>query len=358
MRILIDDRRGVHAPHTGIGRFADLVVRALERHAPDMELVRATTLAGPFAKCGIASSAWTRKFLADQVVIPLRAHRVDVWHAVYYEASPLVRTSLVCCVHDLSVRNDPAHVSRLQRAYYGSLLPLLVRRARVIVVPSEATRVDMTAAFPNAPVRVVRYPVDPLFSATIAAGEFASTLRRYNLADQHYLLYTGGLHARKDIGTLLRGVARAQGLDPAMGPLVVTGPISNAFRAQAAALRCSVRCTSGVSAHVLRILYEGCTAVVNASVNEGFGYPAAEGAMLGKPVVCPDRGSLLETAGRVGVPFRSGDPAALARAIRSVLDPDEATKQAWAQEPAHAASRFSLRTFAHQLLLCYQLASE
>jgi glycosyltransferase involved in cell wall biosynthesis len=97
---------------------------------------------------------------------------------------------------------------------------------------------------------------------------------------------------------------------------------------------------------------------VSASSQEGFGYPAAEAAMVGKPIVCPDRGSLLETAGNVGIPFQAGNSAALADAILGALQPDDRAKRAWSDERARAASRFSLASAANDLLSCYELALE
>jgi glycosyltransferase involved in cell wall biosynthesis len=268
----------------------------------------------------------------------------------------VARVPLVLSVYDLSIWTDPRHYSRAQRSYYGSLLRLLLHHARLIIVPSEATRVELSSYRLRTPVRVMPLPVHAEFLGATTPAAVEGVLHRLCLVWGRYLLYTGGLHARKDLETLLRGVAKAQARAPGIGPLVVTGPRSKAFEARGNDLRCWLCCTGIVDVPVLRSLYEGCAVVVNASVNEGFGYPAAEAAVLGKPVVCPNAGSLAEAAGQAAVIFTAGEPEALSESIFRALKPSGDMRHAWARERNRAAERFSMEAAIAELMMCYRSA--
>jgi glycosyltransferase involved in cell wall biosynthesis len=356
MRVLFDDRRATFAPHTGIGRYSALCLSGLQGR-DGVELVRATAVAPRLASSGINERAWLRKLAIDQVVLLARSRRVDVYHALWHESSPLTRPPLVVSVYDMSVQRDGGAYSRPQRMYYGSLLRALLARARIVLVPSKTTADDIDAWRPGTPIRVVTFPIDPVFLEPEMArppatdGPSAPTDRR------PYLLYTGGLHARKDLATLLRGVAAAQASGAFDGPLVVTGPNNRAFVERARSLHCMTTTTGVLPAVALRTLYRGAAAVVSASFNEGFGYSAAEALASGKPIVCPSSGALPETGGSAAVTFEPGDVDGLAGAILGAVNPDPALVRAIEHERSNAQHRFSVQRAAADLQTCYQLAA-
>jgi glycosyltransferase involved in cell wall biosynthesis len=352
MRVFFDDRRGVYAPHTGIGRYAALCLEGL-RADPRVTPVSAAARLGRFGESGIAESARIGKLVADQVGMAVRGGGVDIHHAVWQETSPLLRVPLVLTIHDLSMQTSSDTYSRFQRAYYGNLLKLLVRRAQVILTPSEATAADIDSWFPGATVQVAANPIDPIFLGDPAPNFLSGS----SGLPRPYLLYTGGLHARKDLKTLLRGTAIAQKSGEFEGSLVVTGPAANPdFEELASSLGCNLTMSGVVDTAMLRDLYLNAAAVVTASFNEGFGYSAAEGIACGKAVACPDRGATAETARSAGVTFEAGNAEDLAGAIGRAAAPGSELARNVAREQRTIRERFSIRRAAEDVIRGYETA--
>ncbi len=354
VRVLFDDRRGVYVPFTGIGMVATLLYEAL-RHEPAVELVPVSSLGLKGADSGLTGPTVVRKLYIDQVALPLRARRkVDVYHALYHEASPLLLRPLVVNIYDFSILTSAASYSSKQRAYYGGLLRLLARRAHTVVVSSEWTAREMDAWCGRLRVRVVPCPLDPMYFEPVVASAVESTLTALELVGSEYVLYSGGLHARKSLAVLFEGVARAQTWGAFNGPLVLTGAPEATAQSLAVRSGCETRFTGVLPRPMIRDLYAGCAAVVSASVNEGFGYSAAEGAAMGRPVVCPDRGALAETAGSAAMTFRAEDARGLAGALGEAA---HGGRNAALMQARAEARRFAPAKIAKEMIGCYQEAA-
>jgi glycosyltransferase involved in cell wall biosynthesis len=75
----------------------------------------------------------------------------------------------------------------------------------------------------------------------------------------------------------------------------------------------------GVSDEMLTKLYENCSALLAASVGEGFGLPLIEAAQYGLPIVARDIPVFREVSGDHAMYFAGSEPAALADAVRTWL---------------------------------------
>jgi glycosyltransferase involved in cell wall biosynthesis len=90
-------------------------------------------------------------------------------------------------------------------------------------------------------------------------------------------------------------------------------------------------------------LFRRASALVFPSLYEGFGQPVLEAMACGCPVACSDAASLPEVAGDAAHLFDPRDPAAIATAIRDVLDrPAE-----WTARGLARAAAFSWEATAH-----------
>ncbi|HUT54987.1 MAG TPA: glycosyltransferase family 4 protein [bacterium] len=118
-----------------------------------------------------------------------------------------------------------------------------------------------------------------------------------------------------------------------------------------------VTCTGKIAAPELVKKYQEAEIGVVASVYEGFGFPASEAMSCGLPVVSTRGGALPEVVGEDGkagflVPPR--DPAAMAAAIRKLLDNDGLRRSMGERGRARIEELFSWDTACRSMTRVYQ----
>ena len=233
---------------------------------------------------------------------------------------PLVgRGPTVLTVHDLQFLTYPEYVAPLKLRYLRSAVPRALRRADVVVTPSEFVRgsvLDAVGVDPDR-VRVVPHGVpDP-----VALTDAATLRSRYGLGTGPVLVYPAITHPHKDHTLLLDLMAR-HWRDPDLrlvllggrgraeadvaGRLAALGPASRVVRPG----RVPVADRDGLLALA--------TALVFPSRYEGFGAPLVEAMAVGTPVVCSDHAAVREVVGDAAVVRRAGDVEAWADALDEV----------------------------------------
>jgi glycosyltransferase involved in cell wall biosynthesis len=301
--VALDVRRGVHASHSGIGRYVFQLAAELE-HRDDVHLRRVSSSQRTFASP-------VRKAVWDQLGVLPAAVRGQLFHAPYYEISPLAGRRLVLNVHDLDTVDAPHRYSQRSRTYLNALLPLLVRRATRIIVPSQHTAERLEARFGAAgKADVIPYGVSDAFAAVRAPS-----------AGERFVIYTGGYAHRKDIPSLL--AVFAQIVDAGYpGELVLTGgpwPGDEVLAQLPLGVRSRVRFTGRVDDAALADLYATADLLLYPSLMEGFGFPVVEAMAAGCPVVSTTAGSIPELAGSAAILVEPGDRAGLLDAVHRVL---------------------------------------
>jgi glycosyltransferase involved in cell wall biosynthesis len=186
------------------------------------------------------------------------------------------------------------------------MLPLLARRARVVITVSEFSKAELVEVLGLAPeaVEVVPEGVDERFGPEV---DPAPARAAYAL-DRPYVLTLGTVSARKNLDGL-ESAARAlgeSGID-----LVVAGSDRGYLRSSAVAFRR----LGYVPDSVLPSLYVGARALAVPSRYEGFGLPCLEAMACGVPVVCSRAGALPETCGDAALMADPDAPSAFADAV-------------------------------------------
>ncbi len=343
----------------GIGRYAVELVAALARRADlSMELWYQQGLELPAA--GVPAGASTRMLprlplpmrdrLSSQITVPLamRATRADLVHVLAHTDAPAWPSARsVVTVHDLILELFPhlyagSH-SALHRVARG-LEARALAGARVLVADSASTRDDLVRlhGLPPERIRVAHLAVSERFKPP-AAAEVAALRQRLALPER-FVLYVGGIDARKNVATLVDAFGQAQrrGLPPDVA-LVLAGRFEHAaewpaLRERAAALGEAFRPVGFVGDADLPALLGSATVFAFPSLYEGFGLPPLEAMACGTAVVSSSAGSLAEVVGDAAVVAAPDDPAAFADAIlRLVADPEQAAALA-ARGRARAAT--------------------
>lgn len=287
------------------------------------------------------TSLWRELRLAPA----LRQDAVDLLHSPV-AAIPL-RTPVprVATVHEVPWLRHPGIEGRGREIAHRLRVRAAAAFAAAIVVPSEATRRDLAEQHPDVAgrIRVVPHGVDPLFLAPPGTEGDAAGIRRLGLEGRRFLLAVGSARPRKGVETLLEAFAayREAGGDRL---LVVTGP----GRAPASP-PAGVRWLGWVEDSLLLAAYRGADALVYHSLNEGFGLPPLEAMALGLPVVAAAAAAVPEVTGDAALLVPPGDAAALAAALRRVVE-DGALRETLVRAGRARAAEFSWDRAAERTL--------
>lgn len=246
----------------------------------------------------------------EQVLLPARAGRAVLYSPANLAPAVYPRNAVV--IHDAAALRHPEAYSPGYVAYQRRMLPLLARRALVLITVSEFSRgelVEMLGADPDR-VRVIPEGVDARFSA---ARPVPALVARYGLTGP-YVLALGTASHRKNLDALAPAAAalKSRGME-----LVVAGSERGYLRG--AIPHPWLRRLGYVPDEDLPALYAGARALAMPSRYEGFGLPCLEAMAAGTPVVCANRGALPETVGDAGVLVDPDDADGFADALVRVV---------------------------------------
>ena len=270
-------------------------------------------------------------------------------------ALPLVGLGLpgVVTIHDLAIYDHPEWFPGGQWFATRVVVPLSVRRARVIICPSEATKGATVRLFGIDPVRcrVIPHGVETEFALPASALVRDGVKARYALPDR-YLLQLGTVQPRKNYVTSLRALARIP-LGQRM-PLIVAGAFGWQYDAVVETvreldLRGWVRFVGYAGMTDLPALYQMAQAVLFPSLDEGFGLPVLEAFAAGTPVVASNAGAIPEVAGDAALLSAPEDAEALAdNVLRLVTDRELRERQVAAGRARAALYTWSASAAAHR----------
>lgn len=250
---------------------------------------------------------------------------VDVVHAPGYVAPVLSPVPVVVTVYDALAFTHPELCTRANRWHYRLMMPLSLRRARRIVVPSETTRRDVLRLVPGAAerVRVIPLGIEERFGVVPAEAERAQLKAKLGV-EGPYILFVGGLEPKKNVAGLIEAFRLLGQRVTLPHRLVIAGArswdgprIERALRASGLAGR--VVRTGYVPPERLPALYRAADLFVFPSLYEGFGLPPLEAMACGVPTVVSGGGALAEVAGPAARVVDPATPGNLAEAMEAVL---------------------------------------
>jgi glycosyltransferase involved in cell wall biosynthesis len=276
---------------------------------------------------------------------------VDVFHGTNFVLPPAARAGGVVTIHDLAFLRFPETVTG-DVAHYRELVPRALRRARAVITVSEAVAEEVRAEYSSIapPVFVAPNGVD----ASWSRAEPASEARLQQLGIPHrYLLFTGNLEPRKNLGMLLGAHREARMTDPTVPPLVLCGPAGWGDRWSGRGPDPDHIVLAGyLPDQDLRGVVAGATAICMPSRYEGFGLPVLEGLAAGRPVLASDIPAHREIAQGHATLLPPGDTDAWAASLIA-LDRTPGTEVA---RRAHAAG-FTWQKSAARHLEAYRSAT-
>lgn len=303
--------RGVHALIDGGADVTLLANYALEQW---QDLVPGTRLIGFGRQHNLS---WEQRDLPRA----LAEHHFDVYWAPGNLGIPLRKvagTATVVTVHDLVPLRLPRMYMVPDPRFAASYLVRVgasLGRSDHVLTGTHASARDIRK-FSGRTATVVPSYLGP------RRGDADATLLPAALRGRTYVVYTGGLDPRKNVGALLTAFARVTESLPEVA-LALVGPGFDYFGTRIAELGLSDRIvmTGYLDDATRDAVVAGARVLVYPSLYEGFGLPIIEAFEFGVPVVTSDIPVFREIAGDAARYVDPRSPASIASGIVEMLDP-------------------------------------
>lgn len=300
---LVVNGRFLARPVTGVERYAKEILSRLMQHMPGQ-----LRLVPPPAW----SHGWRGHFW-EQLILPRHLRTKELlWSPA--NTGPAMVSSQVLTLHDISPLEHPEWFAPAFASWYKLFLPLLVRQARCIMVPSYYVQRKITSFFklPSGRVIVVPGGVDEEVF-------YPSDSQPLDLPAS-YVLFVGSIQARKNLARLFLAWQLVQSAVPDTW-LLVAGAGSQVFRPPTLPEIQRVKFLGFVPDNFLPGLYANAALFILPSLDEGFGLPVLEAMACGVPVAAANAGALPEVVGDAGLIFDPLDIPAIASALnRGLVD--------------------------------------
>jgi len=362
--VLLDSRPLVGA--TGIARYARTLIRVL----PDFDSSRAyrtfnwrsrtrdlSDAAIPVVSSRLPGSVLAR--LSQRGVPAPRwgLGRVSVFHGTSYDVPRLRRVRTIMTCHDVAFLHVPDTYPPGVAEDFDAGLRRAIRYVDAIAVDSFHAREDLITHFDVEPDRVrVLYP-----AVVQGTGHslYLPIARPTGLVPggRPYFLVVGEMNPRKNLLRIVDAFAGIAG-DTDHQLMFVGPPGPDGYldtvrqRVSSLSLTDRVLFPGRVNDERLAFLYDGSTALVCCSQYEGFGYPVAEAASRGIPIVASNVASLPEIAGSAAIYADPGSTESIADALRRV-SMDTLLRAALSAAGPREASRFTVEALIRSVISLY-----
>ncbi len=244
----------------------------------------------------------------------------------------------VVTIHDFSFHLHPEWHPDDRVKYFSKHFFEGIKKADIIIVPSEHTRKQATELLKGSGAKFVTIPhgYNRIFSPH---GSTAS--------DKHctgkYILFVGSIEPRKNLLSLLKAyMALPKYIKDDFTLLLVgfKGWNNGEVMSLLGKLEGHVRYLGYVASEELAQLYRGASCFVYPSIYEGFGLPPLEAMASGCPVVVSNATSLPEVCGDAAYYVDPRSPDSIAGGIQAVLT-DETLRKGLVEKGIGRASNFS-----------------
>jgi alpha-1,3-rhamnosyl/mannosyltransferase len=257
----------------------------------------------------------------------LRQGRLDVFHGTNFEIPLQGVCPTVVTIHDLSLLLHPETHERRRVWRARSRLPLMARRATMVITVSAAVSSEVQ--------QHLKLPADRIITVHSAARERFRRMEaerakeicnRLNI-NKDFVLYAGTIEPRKNLQLLVRAFEEySRGKETGL-QLVLAGKkgwMVNELDKQLrrSAVGRNVLFTGYLNDEELCALYSSCKLFVYPSLYEGFGLPPLEAMACGATVIAgriPSISEVLGSAARLVSPHSATE---LAEAMRELLEGD------------------------------------
>ncbi len=298
-------------------------------------------LAGPAARHPLLWKFW----FDVKVPAVLKKYKADVF--VSCDGFCSLRTSVPQCLvlHDLAFLHFPEGSKKSHLWFYKKYTPAFLTKAASVATVSAFSRNDILKHYTVAEnkINVVYSGVKEIF--TPQSPETAKTVREQYTEGREFFLYTGAVHPRKNLLTLLKAFSLFKKRLQSGMKLVIAGRLAWKYESFVQSLksykyRDDVVLTGYLEEEELAKITGSAWALVYPSLLEGFGVPVLEAMISDVPVITSEGSSMQEIAGDAALYANPSDPASLAEQLMRIYK-DENLRRDLISKGRMAASHFS-----------------
>jgi glycosyltransferase involved in cell wall biosynthesis len=288
----------------------------------------------------------------------IKRARLDLFHGTNYDIPVWGGCPTVLTIHDLSQLLFPATHEKRRVRRARRRLPVMARRATMIITPTEAVKSEVCEHLHVPREKVVVVNEAPRRNFQPMPREQASaTVRRLGLDDE-FILYVGTIEPRKNLITLIKAmedVLRSTTLRPQLVIAGKKGWLTDELFAYIESAQLGDRlCLTGyLGDNELRALYSTCRVMVYPALYEGAGLPTLEAMACGAPVITTSTPAIAEMVGDKARLFSPTDSRALAQHLVELLTTPAARESMSRAGITHAA-QFSWKRAAAETLEVYR----
>ena len=279
--------------HTGLGRYTQELVTAMQKLKPRFELV---FLTAKMTKIKPYSFSEQRDLSGL-----IQSFKPDLTHFLHFNVPLNFPGPFVVTIHDLIKHHSRGLATTthwpgtywLKRLGYQLVMKKAVNASQKILVPSSWVKQDLIDHFETAKEKIVITPeaANATYFKTDKAGA--------KLLPYDYFIYVGNAYPHKNVIQLIKAMKILAGDNPKVKLVIVTGRdwFYQRLRWQITKLKAQavVKLKDFTSDEDLRRLYQNSVAFVTASLYEGFGLPGLEAMASRTLVLASKRAALPET---------------------------------------------------------------
>lgn len=291
----------------------------------------------------------------------LKKYKADVFLGTAGFCSLRTRIPQVLVVHDLSFLHFPQGIASSYQRFYKKYTPRFIQKAKAVVTVSEFSKQDIILQYGTAAEKItvalngIRSEMRPV------SAEEREAVKTTYAAGEEYFIYTGSIHPRKNLTTLLKAFSIFKKWQRSNMKLLLCGRLAWQFDGFVKSLgtykyRNDVHLTGYLPGAEQARLLASAYALVYPSYFEGFGLPLAEAMQCGTPVIASGTSAMPETGGDAALYAAPDDVEGLAAQMMRLYK-DEELRNQLREKGFQQAGRFSWERSADVLWNCIEKAA-
>jgi glycosyltransferase involved in cell wall biosynthesis len=349
MNFIFVNGRFLGRPMTGVERFADMILQAVDRMPEALDLGRWRILAPQ----GVERPAWlkniefentgSRNGHAWEQMDLLRASRSGMLVNLCNSA-PVFHSRQLTVIHDASVYRHPEYFSPAYGLLHRTLGRLIARKASIATVSNfSKTELSQVLHIPFEEIAVIPNAADH----TGDIEPDASVLTKLDLDDRPFFLFVGSPAPNKN---LIRAILAFRELARADYRFVIVGAAAKSFAASGLdPLPANVIRTGRLTDAEIKALYARAKALIFPSIYEGFGIPPLEAMKTGCLTAAADIPPVREVCADAAVYFNPLDVPAITATLQQIAD-DKIDRQALIEAGIRRSREYSWDRSAASLI--------